>query len=288
MRINKAAFQAACALAMAVLTGCGTPNTVLRQRGEESLARRDYPQAYQFYARAVQQDPTDHQSQIQLGRLLMRDKRWFDAMLVWQHAWALRPGAPETPMILDNLAESIFQQGDKETLYRMLQKAADDYQTSADFLRQGGYMAKIGDVDAAEVAFRKAVHFARPDDPEPYVASSAFYELIGDRARAATALRRAYAISPGDVEIRSRLRHYGIVPGPTVAMPAEPKGPPPVAATPPAAPPPTAPAPATAEPAPVPAPAEPASVAPAPVPADPDVVVPPVIIQSEPIEEPRQ
>lgn len=226
MRMRPIMWQQLAAIALAGVllstAGCDTvPNTSLRQRGTVAAARGDHAHAEVNFAQAVKQDPTDWRAQIGLGESLMKQARWFEAQIVLERALILRGSNPETPGIVDQIAESLFRQRKVEELNTFLAQSIEAYGTTRDYLRQGNYLAKVGDADGARVAYRKAVEFAAPDDAQPYLALVAFYELIGDRDSALMALRRAYAITPDDKHVNNRLRQYGLVPGPTVGLPAD-------------------------------------------------------------------
>jgi hypothetical protein len=82
-------------------------------------------------------------------------------------------------------------------------------------LRQARYLAKIGDLDSAKLAFRKAAYFAAGGDATAYLAIADFYLSLKDEVNAATALRYANYIDPNDPGIPKRFRQLGIVPGPS-------------------------------------------------------------------------
>jgi cytochrome c-type biogenesis protein CcmH/NrfG len=100
----------------------------------------------------------------------------------------------------------------------MLQQAADRYGRPEDYLRQGVYLGKSGDVDGAKLAFAKAIRFAPKDDATPFIALAEFYDSLGSGADALTALRQAYYVAPDNVHIAEEIRRHGMVPGPTVAL----------------------------------------------------------------------
>ncbi len=227
MPIDRAVMSRCCLLALALaallLTGCQSqpPNEVLRERGDWAMWRKDYAAAEAHYGYAAARIPTDWEAQYGYGRALMKQQRWLDAQLALEKALALRPQHPETAPILDQLAECLFRQGAREQLLSVLDQAVDTYHTSDDFLRLGNYLAKLGDIDAARVAYRKACHFAADDDIKPYLALVVFYEIVGDRHAAVIALRQAYNVNPNNDDVNNRLRRYGVVPGPTIGLPRD-------------------------------------------------------------------
>lgn len=208
-------------ICLAGLVACKTPNNFLRQQGITALERGDLAQAQQRFQTAAAQDPTDWKAQYYLGSVLLEQGQPLDAQLTLEKARSLRPAHAETPDILDKLAEAIYQQNRREALVVMLDEAASEFGAVRDFLRQGDYLARIGEVDLALIAYQKAVRFAVAGDPQPYLRKAAFHEQIGDSAGAIQALRHAYHAAPNDPAVAAKLRQFGIVPGPTVALPPE-------------------------------------------------------------------
>lgn len=205
-----------------VMTSSGCePNPLLRRQGMDALEVGDIDWADNRFSVAVRQDPTDWKSQYYLGRVRLEQDRAAEAQIHLEQALTLREDHPETSDILDVLAEALFRQAANARLYQLLHDATQNYGTLKDYLRQADYLAKTGDIDGAKVAFRKAARFADKDDATPYVAMADFYESIGNTDNAISALRRAYAITPGSRRLANRLREYGIVPGPTAGLPAD-------------------------------------------------------------------
>lgn len=210
----------AATLAMLLLTisGCVT-NTTLRQDGIIFYNRGDYAQARDHFDRATAMASNDYRSYYWLGKTELALDNPVAAQIALERALAIRSGDPLiTPDILDALAEAYYQQGRYDNLAAFLQSATDDYGASRDFLRQGQYLAKAGDVDAARTALRKAAYFAAPGDAQPYLVIADFYRDLNDRANELVALRYAYWVNPGHRGLADRIRALGTVPGPTVAL----------------------------------------------------------------------
>ncbi|MCE9591402.1 MAG: hypothetical protein K8S99_12855 [Planctomycetes bacterium] len=203
----------------ALLTGCSNP--YLRQQGINALEVNDIPRAETNFAKAVKQDDTDWRAMYYLGLVRNRQHRPSEAKVILERALTLAPSRPETTDILDELAESIYQQNEPPLLSAMLQKACEDYGTPRDYMRQGKYLGKIGDPDGAKVAFRKAIRRSNFKDPEPFLALADYLESVGDTEGTILNLRYAYYLLPNSGRIMERFRQYGLVPGPTLKL--EPK-----------------------------------------------------------------
>ena len=204
---------------LAVLTGCEVDNSILRQRGIVALQQDDQSKAFDAFSRAIRQDATDWRAHYQLGKILLERDQPLDAQLAFEKARGLRSAHPETARIVDYQAEAVFRQGRHDSLRALLADAATTFGATHDFLRQGEYLTRIGEIDGARVAYIKAAQFADPDDASPYVKAAEFYEQIGDSVKAVAAWRRAYYIAPDNTAVADKLRQYGIVPGPTLTSP---------------------------------------------------------------------
>ena len=136
-----------------------------------------------------------------------------------EKALALRQDDPKiTPRILDRLAQAYYEQDRPENLTAFLARTAEFYGQPRDYLRQAKYLVKVGDVDSAKLAYRKAAYFAPSGDASPYIAIADFYISIDDQTNAATALRYGYYVNPKDGEVADRFRQLGLVPGPTQSL----------------------------------------------------------------------
>jgi len=201
------------------IAGCkNPPNAMLRQRGYEALDMRERERAFALFSRAVKQDPTDWKAQLYYGKILNTRGRPLDAQLALERSLVLRPNHPETPQIIDELAESLFLQHRYEQLHDLLASVASENMTVHGYLRQGEYLARMKEIDGARVAYTKAAAFAKPNDVGPYLKMVTFYKTIGDTAGEIKTLRYAHYIRPTDPGIANKLREHGIVPGPAAAL----------------------------------------------------------------------
>ncbi len=201
-----------------LLTGCQKTAANLREDGRLALNRGQTDTALDLTQQAVDIDPGSPWSQYQLGVVYLELDKPLQAQYALEKALALRPDDKEfTPKTLDALAESLYRQDRLPNLLEFLDKQVKTYATTRDYLRQGEYLAKSGDPDAARLAYRKAAYFADTDDPEPYIAIADFYASIGDQPNAVTALHYANYVDPGNRAAAARLRRFDIVPGPTIS-----------------------------------------------------------------------
>ncbi len=203
--------------------GCQTSTSVLRQRGELAYKTQRYAAAEDYMLRVHDRQPQDWVANYYLGKLALREGAADAARTYLEVAYTLRaegpPTQPETYDIVDALAEAIYQQGDSPRLMGFVADAAQRYGRVADYIRKARYLERLGDHDAALVAYRTAIRVGDGRDAAAYVALADFYDALGDRDAAVTQLRHAYALAPADEAIHARLRSHGLIPGPTLALP---------------------------------------------------------------------
>ncbi len=202
-----------------LLTGCQKTAANLREDGRLALNRGQAATALEKTQQAADIDPGSAPTQYQLGMIYLELDQPLQAQYALEKAHAIRPNDLElTPKTLDALAESLYRQDRMANLFEFLDKQVKTNTTTRDYLRQGEYLAKAGDPDAARLAFRKAAYFANEKDPQPYIAIADFYTSIGDQPNAIISLRYANYVDPGNLDVAERLRRFDIVPGPTIAQ----------------------------------------------------------------------
>lgn len=204
--------------------GCES-NAYLRKIGRDALSKGRIDNAEPPLRRAVRKDPTDWKAQFLLGQVLLKKGEPFEARQTLENALASRLDAHEkTPAIIDALAEANFQEGNYDRLANLLENACGSYGNTYDFLRQGRYLARAGDVDGAVLAYRKAARFAGHSDVRAYLEMADLFASLGNRPQAVEALRTAFAIAPNHRLVAEQLRALGVVPGPTLvnAAPRDP------------------------------------------------------------------
>jgi tetratricopeptide (TPR) repeat protein len=206
-------------LAGCLLLGGCVSNLHLRQQGRNATFAGDLELAHQKFAQAVQREPDDYRAQYYLGVNDLARKQPLEGQWALENALRLRPDDPEwTPQILDQIAEALYQQDQADKLEVFLRTTLGYYGQWNDYLRQAKYLAKIGDMDGAALAHHQAAYFAPAGYTSPYLAMADFYESINNQPKVELALRYAYHVNPKAAKVSQRLRKFGIVPGPTIAV----------------------------------------------------------------------
>ncbi|MBI1336349.1 MAG: hypothetical protein GC164_05245 [Phycisphaera sp.] len=209
------------ALAALLLAGCGVKNSIRRQRGIEGMQSGNLEYADENLTLAVHNHGGDWKALLLLGKLRLMQQRPLDAQLLLERALEIRPKYEGSSEILDNLAEALYQQQEYAKLTTFVNNWATQRGGSDDYLRAAKYLALSGDADGAEIAYAKAARFAAADDDKPYLAMAEYYRGLGDKKSEILSLRRAYTINPQRETTAARLRELGLVPGPTIYLPAE-------------------------------------------------------------------
>jgi tetratricopeptide (TPR) repeat protein len=213
-------------LTATLLAGCVT-NTMLREQGRDAIARGDLAAAEDAFAKALDRQPGDYRALYQLGRVNLEQGQPLEAQLQLERAITLTEEAQgkdeDLPadlrsQILDALAQAYYDQQKYDRLTRYLADVAETTHDADDYLRLAQYQQRIGDIDAASVAYRKAALFAGTQRVEPYLEVAAFYRSIADKPNERIALRYAFHVDPQNEQVIRRLRELGIVPGPTAGL----------------------------------------------------------------------
>ncbi len=212
------------AVAVMVLGACakeGARPSVLRAEdlGYHALAAGDYAKAEGYFLEAVDQSPGRLPSRVGLGKALLGQSKSAAARSHLEVALTRDPTSTEVATLL---AESMLQAGEVDAMVRLLKTRALDRQRVEDWILLGEFQAKAHDADGAEVSLLTAARIDKGQTIEPQVALAMFYRSIGENESALKRLRMAYFLKPQDENVLRRIREFGEVPGPTLALqPAE-------------------------------------------------------------------
>ena len=235
-------FVGALALICVVALGGCAPLSLghARLKGYSAYQEGNWQRARDYFTDCVEGDATDWKARYYLGRVLLDGyNEPIEARRHLEVADEIRRSRPDvmlaprpTPteaavpyptlnQIVEALAEAMLRAGDDDRLVTYLRQTANEYGEDIDhYLRLGRYLERLDDHDGARVAYQTAARLSGAGDASAYVVLSDFYDGIGDRDAALTALRRGYGVNPGQPGLVDRIRAHGAVPGPTLALPA--------------------------------------------------------------------
>ncbi len=209
-------FLLICLLGLAAVS-CAGPRALqmVRESGDRAFARGDYRTALAEYREVVERSPADWATRVKLARtqLVLSDADAARENLAVAHR--LRP---EDDSIVDLLATAMLESGELAQMHDLLRLRAKEKGRVSDYLRLGFFMAKAGDLDAAEKALKTAARIDRGRHVEPELALADFYQKVGDEEAALLHLRHALWIDPSNETVVQRIRKMGEVPGPSLAV----------------------------------------------------------------------
>ena len=199
------------------LGGCAKqrPLPLVRDQGAKAYERQQYDIALKDYTEAVDRDPGDYRGQVGLAKVYMAIDRPEKAR---EHLEVARTTRPNDRDILELLCESLVESEDYDALHILLKNDAEQRKTVGSYLRYGRYMARAGDIDTAERALITAARLDKGQSIDVQMTLADFYEGLGDDTRALRRLRMALYLDPANPFILERIRTFGEVPGPSLAL----------------------------------------------------------------------
>ncbi len=189
--------------------------TKVRTAANEAYAAGDYERALSGYATYVEERPQSAWARHWLGRTFLRLDEPAQAREQLEVAHDLEP---ENMEYAESLAESLVALGRPTDLFEFLERLAMTDRTSAGQLRVAKYAERMGFMDEALVAYRKAVAIDGTESAEPHRALADFYRRIGDRSGEVNQLRQVLWFDGQDRAAVERLEELGEIVGPSFAV----------------------------------------------------------------------
>lgn len=201
------------------LLGCETASTTttMRDRANTAVWQGRWSEAEQLYGNLVAQSPEDWRLQYGYGLSAMHTGGMSDARQALEIAHTLKPSNRQIAL---DLAETMYQQKDYNSLFRFLSDRAEARKDSSDWLLLGEYALMTNDPDSAREYVAQAMVVDDASSVDPYLRAAIMSEQMGDLDAAKRYLRTGWEVDPTNETIQERLRSYGIIPGPTLAMPS--------------------------------------------------------------------
>ncbi|MGP1272681.1 MAG: tetratricopeptide repeat protein [Phycisphaerales bacterium] len=214
--IRSAVAPAMLSLAVA-LAGCESqpsPQT-LKYRGDLAMEKRDYATAVEWYQQYFQRIPVDAEARYSLGTAYLGLGQ--PAMAREEFILGMETDTDVTPYI-EGIASALVAMGQRDELFRLLRRQAEQTRNPDDFIRYGKFAALVGDIDVAEEALLTAARIDEGRTLEPQLALADLYRSIGDGPRELSRLRMALFIDPENEEISARIAELGEVAGPAFVL----------------------------------------------------------------------
>jgi tetratricopeptide (TPR) repeat protein len=206
------------ALAALLLAGCNTvrPLPTVRESGDRFYSRGQFEQAAADYKEYTDRKPGEPSVQLAYAKTLLALHQPDPAV---EHATIAFDQHPTDDDYIETRAQALFDAKKTGELDRFLRGQTSGRGLPADYIRQGRYLAKLGDADGAETSLKVAAKLDGGRTPEPQLALADFYHGIGDRASELQRLRMALYLDPKNLEVPNRIRALGEIPGPSLALP---------------------------------------------------------------------
>ena len=204
-----------------IMVGCESTSATeqtLRERAHRAMWQGRWAEAETLYGDLVADAPQDWRMQYGYGRSAMHVGDLTEARQALEIAHTLKPS--NTQIVLD-LAEVMYLQGARDSLFQFLNDRADAQKTAEAYLLLAEYALMFEDPDSAHEFIAQAMVVDDASSVGPYLTAATLSEQIGDLDGAMRYLRLGWQIDPDDEIVEQRLRAYGVVPGPTLAMPSD-------------------------------------------------------------------
>ena len=192
------------------------PSVKLQKDGDHEFRWGRYESAAGYYERILEREPGNADALEMYGRCMLELDRPAEAAKVFMTATARRPGDRDLVLLL---GDAEFQNGEYDRAFQLLRTWAIDNEDADAWLELAGFAMELDDPDTARDAIERAIELDPEASAGAYVAAADLAERLGDEALALRRLRQAYGIEPGNQSISNRLREFGEVPGPTIALP---------------------------------------------------------------------
>ena len=174
--------------------------------------------AKEGYAEFTYRTPDNWSYQYRLGVACLNLEELDCARRSLEIAETLRPQQHETAV---SLAETMYRQDDRTSLFTFLVDRAESTQQSSDWLLLARYSLDLDDPDMARLAVQEALVLDTSDSPAPYVVAAELAERLGDIDGALQSLKIAWTLDPENTQVQAMIRGLGEVPGPTMLEPTE-------------------------------------------------------------------
>ena len=192
-----------------------TPNHVLLKKGDHAYRYKRYEEAADFYKQVIDREPGNEQALLRYGQCML------DLGEPTKAASALHTAAlasPEDAELVYLLARAEVESGQYDRAFRLLRARAIDNADPKAWILLAEYALQLDDPDTASNAIDRAIELDGGTSAEPYLKAADLAERLGNDTEALRRLRQAYGRDPENAEVEKRLREYGEIPGPSIAL----------------------------------------------------------------------
>lgn len=198
-----------------ILGACARPLHVILSDADDAYRRGDYAAAKTDYATYVERRPEEVDVRYRLGQALVANGEPRPAV---EQLNICTDVAPLNDKYLDAQAEAMYLAKEFEALQMLLARAASERGRVLDYVRQGTYAVRMGNLDEAQQAYLTASKLDQGRSWRVQRGLADFYGSVGDRARQVRRLRMAFFLNPDNPNLLAEIRRLGEVPGPTFGL----------------------------------------------------------------------
>lgn len=200
-----------------VLGGCQAERnlSLVREMGDRNYALGDYQAALGDYQEYITRKPDGVDVRYSLA---MTEMKLGQPQLAREQFYQCLAVHPDNQRYAEGLAEALLACNEREELITFLTREARERGRPGDYERLGHYQFLLGNVDEAKLALITAAKLENPKTIKPQMALANLYQSLGDKESELKRLRMALYIQPRNLEIQSRIRALGEVPGPSYVL----------------------------------------------------------------------
>lgn len=206
------------------VSGCQTTKKVsntlalneLENRAGYAELQGDDAAAMDLWGEYVRRRPHEAKGQYRLGALLLEHG---DARRAVDHLWVAHDLKISNIVYLETLAEALYQAGERETMFRLLNDTLEEGGLANGHLRLAKFAARAGLADEAEESLRIAAAIDGTSNDRAYRQLAHLARQTGDPDAEIEAWRTVLWFDVRDAEANARLAEMGMIPGPSLALP---------------------------------------------------------------------
>ena len=204
-------------------TGCDTvqerlsitPNHLLLKKGDLAYRYNRYEEAADYYKQVLDREPGNQQALVSYGKTMMKLGEPAKAASAF-HTAAMAD--PDDADLVYMLAKAEVESGQYDRAFRLLQTRGSDNADPKAWILLAEYALQLDDPDTAATAIHRAIDIDGEKSAEPYLKAADLAERLGNDNEALRRLRQAYGRDPNNEQVEKRLREYGEIPGPSIAL----------------------------------------------------------------------
>jgi tetratricopeptide (TPR) repeat protein len=175
-------------------------------RGRSLINEQHYPEGMEELKKAIDLDPKNMRTYIELARAYMLSKDPESADAVLKQALAIEPRSVEVLVAFGDFRLMTGKPDQAEALYKQALDIAP--QNDEIYLKLAGFYQRTGKWSEVESILQKLASL-KPQDEKPHIHLGDFFTWLGQKDKALSSYQRAVEVNPGSLMARDKLiAHY--------------------------------------------------------------------------------